>query len=74
MAALATAGAVKALVYEAVFKRAQEIAASGKLRSVAFEGEGLQKGTAQCMGKMLNLPLSSCNEPGANRIGDWDDS
>ncbi|CAM6091376.1 unnamed protein product [Calypogeia fissa] len=71
MAALGTVGAIKSLVYDTVFKRAQEIAASEKLLSVVFEGEGLLKGTAECIGSSpSDVYKLSVSIDGASAVGD----
>lgn len=50
MAAFATLPEVKALVPDATFKRAKELASSNKFRHIRFEGPYLQECVANCVG------------------------
>lgn len=50
MPKLGTVASVKAVVPDAVFKRAREILTSSKLQNAVFEGASLEKGIAMCQG------------------------
>lgn len=54
MAALATLPLVRSMVPDSIFKRARELVSSHKLHDVRFEGPGLEKSVATCVGSNEN--------------------